>query len=400
MAVSDPSLGVAVMDSQRGHNVVTTVTNYDGHASDYINFCLIRGLVPFPADGLQLSGWILRLMCTVKPSSLKTYLAAVRSAQLDRNIPWTLTGDESVRRTLRHVRRKFPSVTKGLKIPISLKVLRVILCLLPGWPVMDVMSHEHRMFAAASVLAVMAFLRGGEFLASKGSARAYLKFVDVTLKRVRSMEAVVVAIPQPKATPWLDRVLVPCFVTAADDFCPKRLWEGYSSRSPCAVGPDLPAFHAADGSPLQRDWMVSLTLSLMQRAGIVLTDSQGNSTTVKSASWRAGGVDSAVEAGLSEPLIKELGRWRSNAWTHYLLYSTFDLCAASARMAKAAQVVASTPLPMCVRVVRESGPGPITVAEDAQIASAAAEACSVDLVASRPRTDPRLRKAPRRTKRG
>jgi hypothetical protein len=43
------------------------------------------------------------------------------------------------------------------------------------------------------------------------------------------------------------------------------------------------------------------------------------------ASWRAGAVASAVAARISESMIKELGRWRSDAWRHYLLHSPLDL---------------------------------------------------------------------------
>jgi hypothetical protein len=50
------------------------------------------------------------------------------------------------------------------------------------------------------------------------------------------------------------------------------------------------------------------------------------------ASWRAGAVRSAVDAGLSEPMIMELGRWKSTAWRFYLLYSPVDVQGAACRM--------------------------------------------------------------------
>jgi hypothetical protein len=50
------------------------------------------------------------------------------------------------------------------------------------------------------------------------------------------------------------------------------------------------------------------------------------------ASWRAGAVSSAIAAGISEAMIMELGRWRSNAWRHYLLHSPLDLQGAGLRM--------------------------------------------------------------------
>lgn len=101
----------------------------------------------------------------------------------------------------------------------------------------------------------------------------------------------------------------------------------------------------------------------------MLTDDRGNKTTVKAASWRAGGVTSAKDAALDEPMIMELGRWRSNAWTHYLLYSKLDLCTASKRMSSAAQSIVSASSSLRVRVGRDSGPGPCTDAADAAFAA-------------------------------
>lgn len=163
LVVADHSLGARVL---AGHESHVVAASYSGHAQRHITFCRLRNIVPFPADGVTISVWIHWVTCTVAPSSLKMYLAAVRSAQLDRDIPWAISGDESVRRTRRYVIRRFSSGGKALKIPISLNVLRVILPLLPGWPALESMSHAHRMFATASVLAVMAFLRCGVFLSS------------------------------------------------------------------------------------------------------------------------------------------------------------------------------------------------------------------------------------------
>ena len=46
---------------------------------------------------------------------------------------------------------------------------------------------------------------------------------------------------------------------------------------------------------------------------------------VKAASCRAGGVRSAMDAGISQPLIMAMGRWRSLAWDNYVLHNASDL---------------------------------------------------------------------------
>jgi hypothetical protein len=81
--------------------------------------------------------------------------------------------------------------------------------------------------------------------------------------------------------------------------------------------------------------MVSRTADLMASAGIPAVDSVGKVLPVKAASWRAGAVRSAMDAGLSETMIMEYGRWKSVAWRHYLMHTPYDLLSASVRMVRA-----------------------------------------------------------------
>ena len=57
----------------------------------------------------------------------------------------------------------------------------------------------------------------------------------------------------------------------------------------------------------------------------IVGDESGKPVAVKSASWRAGGVQSAKMAGLSDGTIMALGRWSSIAWTNYVFASVSDL---------------------------------------------------------------------------
>ena len=135
---------------------------------------------------------------------------------------------------------------------------------------------------------------------------------------------------------------VPVFVppplpgVPADSFCPLHLYDGMVRLSPFArsrsFGPRSAAFHFVSGAPLDRKFMVRKTKELMVAAGISFVNDAGQKLDVLMASWRAGGVRSAVDAGLSTEMIKELGRWKSDAWTSYLLLSCKDLQGASRQM--------------------------------------------------------------------
>ena len=137
-----------------------------------------------------------------------------------------------------------------------------------------------------------------------------------------------IRIPQPKARWWLSTVDVPCYdFDNGSAFSPPRLWSALIAGSPAVAkarargdaAHALPAFHFDDGSPLSRGWMLARTAALCATAGIPCAQ------VMKMASWRAGAVRSATDAGLSDSLIMELGRWKSNAWMHYLLHTPVDV---------------------------------------------------------------------------
>jgi hypothetical protein len=371
LAAADPAIFAELVHAHTSYVVPSTQYNYGRLAEQYAAFCRARGLQPWPVDQFKLGGWVIRLMTRVKPSSLKVYLAAVRYVHINHGFVWELTGCEFMRRVLRYVKRTFPAGEKGMKLPITRHVLRRILPLLPGWPRVSAMSFEDLCFACASVVAVCGFLRGGEFLFSPGQARPILLWEHVQVQTVDGGDALVVAIPQPKAEWWRRTSRVPVFSAGADDLCPVRLWRALCSRSPCVgrgangvTGRGLPAFHGPRGQPLTQKQMVQRTLELVQRAGITMVDDRGRELKVMAASWRAGGVRSASEAGLEEATIRELGRWHSSAWTNYLLFTDRDLSGASARMWRHA----ATPQSARMRVDAERvEPGPSLACEDTNV---------------------------------
>ena len=228
-------------------------------------------------------------------------MAGVRDAQIMMNMGWDLTGHELVRRTMRKLKRQFPARAQGKKVPVTVALLRKILPLLPLWPDMGAMAPEDRAFAAASVIGVAGFLRGGEFLASKKSTRPILTKKMIRVVRVGQKDAVVVSVRQPKARWWLDHVDVPCFEhKESDEFCPVRLWTDYELNCSPQLKEDGPAFRVK-GKALTRDSMVARTEELMRQAGVQFVDLQGNPTAMKSSSWRSGAVCSCGGWSLCAP---------------------------------------------------------------------------------------------------
>ena len=91
-----------------------------------------------------------------------------------------------------------------------------------------------------------------------------------------------------------------------------------------------------------RAFMVQRTEQFLQLAGIQVGDQTGHAAPVHAVSWRAGGVRSAMDAGVSVPMIMMLGRWRSIAWQSYFMQTKEDI-----RLAQAAiwRPTLSTPAP-------------------------------------------------------
>ena len=344
MAVIDP-VGARLVDGALKHYVVST-RSYDSAVRNYIRFCAVRSVLPWPVAAMWVYLWMHELKRTVKPSTIKTYLSGLRYSQVLMGFDWQLSNNELVRRTMRFIKREFPEAEKAAKVPVSFRLLRRMFVLIPGWPFMARMSPADRCFVVASLLAVSGFMRGGEFLTYPGSRRPMLSMGMVSLDTSVDgavPDRVTVFIPQTKTVWWLESVAVPVFANTDDPcFCPVHRWQEILGLLPaCHKANDQPAFRTTSGSALSKAWIVARTVELMELAQVRFTDATGKIVPVKAASWRAGGVRSALDAGLSEQMIMRLGRWRSIAWTNYMLQSLSDVQGAARSMWRVSHAVES-----------------------------------------------------------
>jgi hypothetical protein len=335
VAVQAPAVAAELGAALQGHILPMTRGSYSSAVSNYLRFCTLHKIAPWPVDVVWFCGWLLRLATSVSHPSFRVYMAGVKDTHELEGYRWAFGGNELVRRVMRYIKRRYPVKEATKKMPISLGVLKTILPHLPGWPNPEVMSHDDRLFTAASLVAVCAFLRGGEFLSTPQRDRPILTRAHMGVCQVGQAVALVVSVPQPKTTFWLSEVDVPCFSAPPDltAFCPRRWYETYLRLSPLARASEhSAAFHFRSGAALTRTWMVARTQRLLQVANVRFVDNAGRVLPMKMASWRAGGVRSALDANLPETLIREFGRWKSSAWHAYLLRSCQDLQGASREM--------------------------------------------------------------------
>lgn len=333
-ASSRQGLAATVGQMMTGSVTANTRAGYTSALKRYFEFCGLHDLRPFPVGVLAICGFIRWAMLFLKFSSLKVYLSAIRDAQILESGGWHLQGNELVRRALRFVRRLHGDVAKAPKLPITLAHLVAMCKFLPGFPVAEKMCHDDRAFVAASSMAITGFLRGGEFLASSSSSSVRLKRPILRHEHVNVQDGTLfVSVPTPKTMWWLEFAIVQCFSTpAAGQLDPPVAMENYRRLSAVRLAKGQPALVLSNGQVMTRDWLVKRTLVLMRLAGIVQLGDTGLAARVLASSWRAGAVRSAIDAGISEQMIKHFGRWKSAAWESYLLQDAGDLRAALALM--------------------------------------------------------------------
>lgn len=333
IANRDPVLAFLLDEALTGHVVASTRSTYASATKRWVRFCEERSVQPFPADPVWICAWVIDVTSSIKVSSLRMYLAGVKYTQILRGFEWTLSGNELLRRTIRYVRRVHGEPQKAAKLPVTYAVLRTILPLLPGWPRCDMMSHDDRLFAVASIIGVAGFLRGGEFLTQPRSSREVLSGANVAIELVNGAPVVVVYVPRPKNQWWESAVRVPCFSADPDGLMdPCRLLRDYRRLSPVRLRNADAALRKSNGATLDRDFMVKMTARLTAQAGITVLGPNGQAAPVKASSWRAGAVRSAIDGNVSDAMIMAMGRWRSIAWERYLLHSVTSLQNASRAM--------------------------------------------------------------------
>ena len=326
IASVDPVGARALSRALADHVVSTTREGYSSAAKKYLRFCSDRNVEPYPAESLWVAAYIIDVVSSINVHSLKVYLAAIQYTQVLEGHQWSLAGDELIRRALRFVKRRHPSPDKAPKFPVSLCALLKMVHHITGWPNWDQICHDDLVFIAASVIAICGFLRGGAFLSYSGSARPVLKHRDVYFRSVGGRLAVCIRISQPKNLWWIQFAAVTCFCPGPSfRLSPVVALRMYRRFSSVRLSDNGPAFVLNGGSALSRSFMVSRTAELLSAAGIALQSESGAAAPVKAASWRAGGVRSALDANISGPMIMALGRWRSIAWESYMLQNTSDL---------------------------------------------------------------------------
>ena len=224
--------------------------------------------------------------------TIKVYLAAIRLFHIEQGMS-DPTVDDLLQLVCRGIRR-LQGDNQRTRLPITVNIMHTLkeqLCQ------SRYTIHEQRMLWAAFTMAFYGFLRVSEY--------TNLRWCDVTL----SVDHITITLHQSKTDPFRRGCTVKIFNTNSST-CPWHAFDRYRKLSG-DVAPTAPVYQAGRFRPLTRAAVTKSLRQLLQQAG--LNDSQ-----FASHSFRIGTATTAAAAGLPAWLIKNLGRWSSNAYLTYI----------------------------------------------------------------------------------
>ena len=301
----------------------STRRSYSSAQQKFIDFCYTSGRLatsgcPCPADEWTLCLFATMLAESLRHSSIKVYLSAVRSLHIDQGFADPLINCLRLQRVVKGIKRLQGVKSSLTRLPVTPDILAVVRSSL------DLTAYDDCMFWAACTLAYFGFLRSAEFTVPSTSSfdtRTHLAVADITVDSLVQPSCLRVHIKASKTDPFRQG----CFI-----------YVGQGSTVLCAIQAVLdylalrgktpgPLFLLSNGQPLSRQLVTDRLRSIIQSAGL-----PGN---YSSHSFRIGAATMAAKAGLPDHLIQVLGRWRSDAYKQYIQTSSEVIVSATRKLA-------------------------------------------------------------------
>ena len=253
------------------------------------------------------------------PTTLKTYLAGIRHAQIMRGFPEPSQSGSLPRLKLVQAgvaRARLTGTGPGARAPPTKQRLPITVEILSGmlrwWsnPSGEDQSHDFVMLRAAATVCFFGFFRSGEITVPSATAfdeRIHLAWGDVAVDQASPPSAVRVRLKRSKCDQLGKGVDVYVGRTGTE-VCPVVETLRYVERRGPAAGV---FFRFVDGSPLTKAAFVS-------RVRVALVSLGLDPQAYAGHSFRIGAATAAARAGLEDSVIQSLGRWSSGAFLRYI----------------------------------------------------------------------------------
>ena len=242
-------------------------------------------------------------------STIKSYLAAVRSLQIDYGFqnPFgaSMPKLERIMKGIKVSQGKEGRATRR-KLPITPKILRPMRA---QWNATG-FKYEETMLWAAATVCFFGFMRAGELTTpDKGSfdPSQHLTMSDLATDDLEHPTLVQVTLKSSKTDPFRQGVTITLGETG-NELCPVRaLFDYLRVRG----NPPGPLFLLGDGSPMTRSYFTQKIRATLRDIGFT------DYAQYSGHSFRVGAATTAAALNVEDSIIQTLGRWQSTA---YLLY--------------------------------------------------------------------------------
>ncbi len=304
----------------------STQQTYSAGEKRFIDFVQLyqpkgaKHLLPASEDTLiQFSAFSAR---SIKHSSIKNYLAAVRHLHIRNSFKLDFNKMLRLKLVLRGIKRSQGESIR-VRLPITVHHLKLFHMMLA---IPTATNFDSIMFWAAMTLAFFGFLRLGELTCnSKFNPETHLKPDDVNFSsESQPINRMFVRIKESKTDSFRAGQTI-TIGSSNTPLCPVLAMENYLALRPTTlVGP---LFVNSLGKPLTKQELTRKTRQLLSQAGFQASNFAGHS-------YRIGAATTAASAKLPSWLIKTLGRWSSDCYERYIQTPPSTLLNVSATLAK------------------------------------------------------------------
>ena len=258
-----------------------------------------------PVDENTLVQYAAYLARSIKYSSIKSYLAAVRHLHIRNGYELDLKKFPRLQLICRGIKRSQGCSTR-VRLPITIHHLKLFFCLLT---IPHTSNYDSLMIWAAMTLAFFGFMRLGELTCnSRYSLETHLSPSDVRfLPTSSNPHYMSIQVKISKTDPFrIGHTLL--LGKTNQSLCPVNAMKTYLGFRTNTPGP---LFQYQSGTPLTKDALTSETRSLLAMSGL-------NPAHYAGHSYRIGAATAAASVGLPPWLIKTLGRWSSDCYERYI----------------------------------------------------------------------------------
>ena len=294
----------------------TTKRTYRTQMSSYLAFCHYMGYRAVPAAPDTIYRYAAMLARTFKFSSIKQYLNVVRILHLEWGLPDPLCNHYSLTAVLKGIQRALASPVSR-KVPVTPPILLRVLSKL------DLTTSRDSSVWAAALMMFHGMFRRSNVLPvalSTFDPQKHLRRRDIAIYSDR----LVIRIRWSTTIQYRQRCLaLPLFRLRDSPLCPVQAIVHSLSHTPNAAldGPAL-VYHTKSSCTSLRPLTSAVFISIFHQC---LRALEMDPSTFGTHSFRRGGASHAFQAGLSVDSIRQIGDWKSNAYSAYVLHSDSSL---------------------------------------------------------------------------